>query len=180
MSFFVPPDNDALREKWADSPQHGGTCGVSCIAALERTSVQSVIDRWAGESWPGYSPMRGMVSTLKALGYSVERRRGMKAKEFPLSQKVLEGGAAIVRIQWLDDDGKDYSGFMERARHTHYVLMQEFPESNILDGSGKTIHVDQGVYVFCNGEAGWFKAYGRYALRYLQPGYVSSYLEVSK
>ena len=158
--LFVPPDNADIRDRY-ERLGRGGTCGVATVAALERKTVQSVIDSWAGEKgWPGYSPIREMRATLEKDGYRVKVCQGHKAKEFPF----IDCMAAIVRVQWLDDDGKDYSGFMERARHTHYVLLEWH--------AGK-------ILVFCNSD-GWFPAKGKVARDYLKPGYVSSYLEVSR
>lgn len=101
-----------------------------------------------------------MQATLEAMGYSVKRVRGGRAKQFPT---ISPDRAAIVRIQWLDKDGKEFPWF-EAARHTHYVLLKWF---------------DGDAYVFCN-SVGWFPAYGVYALNYLKQGYVSSFIEVSK
>lgn len=159
--FFIPPDNDELRERYKNSPKQGGTCGVAAIAALRGTTVEYVIERWVGKGeWPGYSPVKEMQATLEAMGYKTRKCRGGEAKQFP----NVRSSAAIVRIQWLDQDGKPFPWF-EAFRHTHYVLMRWVK--------------GEGFYVFCNG-TGWFPAHGSFAKEYLRPGYVSSYIEVSR
>lgn len=165
--FFIPPDNDKLRAAWENTPKHGGTCGPASIAALERTTVHAVIDSWAGrtarEGWRGFSPMKEIKATLEKLGYSVAIKGGRKSKVFPTPQTDV----AIVRVQWLKDDGTTYPWF-EAPKYSHYVLMQRYQDG-------------EDWYIFCNGEDwGWFGAHGRDAIEYLEHGYVSSYLEVKK
>jgi hypothetical protein len=162
--FYIPPDNDELRKEWETPPKHGGTCGPSTLAVLERTTVKSVIDGWIGrdgEGWRGFSPIKEMKANLEKLGYSASLKGGRKSKAFPTPTT----DASIVRIQWLKDDGTAYPWF-DAPKFSHYVLMRKYD--------------DQAEWmVFCNGN-GWFGAFGEFAKEYFEHGYVSSYLELSK
>lgn len=126
------------------------------------------------ESFKGYAPIGDMLTTLKFLGYEIKKRRGMKANTFPYP----ETPTAIVRIQWLQDNAQPYF-WREAGRHTHYVAMRKEPD--IVGG---------GWWVYCN-SVSWFRAHDAMADEYLQgtgidhnrygpPGYISSYLELTR
>ena len=152
---FVPPDNQEMASKYEEV---GGTCGPSAIAVLERTTVEQVISKWRGvgpQAFRGFAPIREIKETLSALGYHFLYKKGHKAREWPKSMT----NTAIVRIQWLKEDGTEYY-WKAAGAHTHYVLMQR---------------INGEWWVFCN-DALWFKA-SDYSVG--PQGYVSSYLELS-
>ena len=159
--LYVPSDNHELRIKY-EASKRGGTCGPSTIAVLEHTQVETIIDCWCGwrAHWRGFSPIGEMKITLSFLKYQFKYVRAHKAKTFPKPN----GDAAIVRLQWLKDDGTEYY-WAAAGAHTHYVLMQK---------------IRGEWWVFCNG-AGWFMTDTAFAKEYIgNRGYVSSYLEISK
>lgn len=164
LHLFIPLDNVHQREKCLlRSDGRGGTCGPAAIAVLEGTTVQSVLERWKGigeSAFRNFSPIADMKETLNAFGYTFKYVRGGKAKTFPYPMT----SAAIVRIQWLKDDGTEYY-WAAAGAHTHYVAMQK---------------IGDDWMVFCNGE-GWFRAHGQFAKDYFvdRKGYVSSYLELT-
>lgn len=154
--LFVPPDNEKMASKYEDV---GGTCGVSTIAILERTTVGRVISKWRGigaQAFRGFAPIKDMKETLSALGYRFVYKRGHKAKEWPKPTTDM----AIVRIQWLKEDGTEYY-WKAAGSHTHYVLMQR---------------INGEWWIFDNRDL-WFRAKDYH---YFDLGYVSSYLELSK
>ena len=155
MEFFVPPDNEEQRKKY--EPEGYGCCGPAAVAALMRMAVYRIIDNWPCE-YKGWGPMKEMQEVLEKLRIPFVRVRGMKAKKFPRSKS----GCAIVRIQWLKDDGMEYY-WAAATCHTHYVLM---------------LKIDEKWWVFCNGQ-GWFLA-DKKEEEYLKLGYVSSYFEISR
>ncbi len=161
-NLYVPVDNHSLRERYEASGK-GGTCGPSAIAVMEKTSVQVVLDRWCGkgpECFRGFSPISEMKQTLEAFGYRYVYVKAHKAKVFPTPRTKV----AILRIQWLKEDGSEYY-WAAAGAHSHYVLMQK---------------VGGAWWIFCNGD-GWFKKDSVHAAKYLlRRGYVSSYLELSK
>ena len=158
---FVPLDNDLQREEYANTD--GGTCGPSCIAANEGIKVQDVINRWRGlgfEAFRGFSPIAEIKETLTSFGYHFIYVRAHKAKTFPRPRT----DTAILRIQWLDEDSKEYY-WRAAGSHTHYVLMKR---------------CEGRWWIFCNAEH-WFLSDSIKAKNYLKGrGFVSSYLELSK
>lgn len=164
-ALFEPPDNEHYLRKWRDI---GGVCGPSCIAVLERTSIEAILNRWLGvglNAFRGFTPIAELKSMLTKEGYSWRYVRGGKAKTFP----VPSGDFAIVRIQWLQEDGTEYY-WRAAGAHTHYVLMER------REGDWD---IAAGWWVFCNTDL-WFPAQGARAQDYLKPGFVSSYLEIAR
>ena len=158
--YYLPEDNDAWREKYEGSG--GGTCGPSCLAVLTRTTVRHIVEHFSHleDGFKGYTPIADMKEMLRYFGYDFKYIRGGKANEFPRPATAQ----AIVRIQWLQDDGTEYY-WRAAGAHTHYVFMakDEF-----------------GTWVcFCN-DIHWFFADGPVGRAYLKKGFVSSYLEITK
>jgi hypothetical protein len=159
MTFFIPPDNEAVKFQGnRKDKRFFGVCGPSTIAVLTRKSVKEIIDVWAG-GFKGYAPMKETQATLEKLGFSVIRINGDKAKQFPEPSTEY----AIVRIQWLKEDGTEYY-WKAQTPNTHYVLMQK---------------VNGEWWIFCN-EFLWFKKESEQARDYLRLGYVSSYFEIRR
>ena len=157
ISFFVPPDNEKAQMQ-PDGKGYWGVCGPSTIAVLTKKSVMEIISLWASP-FRGFSPWVEMEATLKKLGYApIVRRRGNKAREFPNPLT----SAAIVRIQWLQDDGTEFY-WRARTPNTHYVLMQKDPDGE--------------WWIFCNSWL-WFRKNSVKGKAYLKLGYVSSYYEL--
>lgn len=160
LETFVPSDNKEMKEKYA---KVGGTCGPSTIATSEKITVHEVIARWKGigeSTFRGFSPIKDLKETLKEFGYSFVYVRAHKSKVFPIPRTET----AILRIQWLDGNGKEYY-WAAAGSHTHYVLMKK------LDGDW---------WIFCN-DCLWFKRDSEVGRGYLEGrGFVSSYLELSK
>lgn len=160
FACWVPPDNEELAEFY--HAKGGGVCGPASIAAEIGMTVREVLEHWKGvgpTAFRGFSPVADMRATLVALGYSFTYRRGGKGKVFP----TPNARAAILRIQWLQEDGTEYF-WREAGPHSHYVLMKL---------------LDDGWWVYCNGD-GWFRRDSELASRYLPGrGFVSSYLELS-
>ena len=155
--LWVPPDNDEQRIKHERMPNRRGTCGPSCIAVLEHTTVQSILDHWA-PTWRGFAPIAEVKDVLSAYGYVYTYVRAHKAKTFPTPTTDI----AIMRIQWLKEDGTEYY-WRAAGSHTHYVLMRK---------------VNGVWFVFSNSE-GWFEKDEMFGRKYLEGrGYVSSYLEI--
>jgi hypothetical protein len=153
---FIPFDNETSKIR-PEGKGYWGVCGPSTIAVLMHRPVKAIITDWAG-IFKGYSPMREMEATLKELGFLPIHKKGNKAKVFPTPLT----DAAIVRIQWLKDDGTEYY-WAAQTPNTHYVLMQK---------------IDGEWWIFCNSWL-WFKKDSEKAKDYLKLGYVSSYLEIS-
>jgi hypothetical protein len=160
FTCWVPSDNDEMREHYHQNGR-GGTCGPASIAAERGMTVREVLENWKGvgpKSFRGFSPIADMKETLEALGYQITYIRGGKAREFPTPKTT----AAILRIQWLQEDGTQYY-WRAAGSHTHYVLMKL---------------LDDGWWIFCNSE-GWFRKDSQTALHYLEGrGFVSSYMEL--
>lgn len=152
MSFFVPYDNLDMRRKY--EPRYG-CCGPATIAVFFGTTVGKIIADWPAY-YRGYAPIKEMEAMLKKRGLKVEWKKGGKARVFPQPTT----GSAIVRVQWLRDDGTE---FYWMGAPSHYVLVQK---------------KDGEWWVFCNAHL-WFKADSDEAHSYLDRGYVSSYFEVS-
>ena len=153
---FVPSDNLESQRVYAD--ENGGVCGPASIASIERTTVKVIVDKWPG-GYRGYAPMRDMVQVLRELGWTVRRKRGSKNRQWPSPSTDL----AIVRIQWLDDDGQEYY-WAVAPLHTHYVAMKKIGED---------------WYVFCNG-TGVFRTSSYAGAHYFDIGYMTSYLELER
>lgn len=162
MEFFIPPDNEELRKHY--EPRYG-VCGPAAIAALMRMSVYQIMSEWPG-GYKGWGPMKDMQAVLEKLRIPFVWMRGMKAKKFPRP----ETGCAIVRVQWLKDDGTEYY-WAAATCHTHYVLLMQ-------DKKQATLGNERGLWwAFCNGR-GWF-ILDKKEDEYLKLGYVSSYLEIT-
>lgn len=167
MKFYVPPDNDELREQY--EPRYG-TCCPSAIAVLQETTVKNVIDCWAtkqGGKYRGFAPLKETKEVLTQRGIRFVWKGGKKARVFPKP----ETGCALVRISWLREDGTE---FYWMGAPSHFVLLVKDPQQSTLSGA------DSGLWwVFCNAHK-WFPLIGNREKEYLRRGYVSSYFEISK
>lgn len=162
--LFEPLDNDKFRNYF--EAVSAGTCGPTVIAVMTKRPVAEILASWFtpakkkfldATNFKGYAPLKEMIVELERYGFKVIRRRGNKSKEFPNPMTDL----AVVRIQWLKDDGKEFF-WAEATKHSHYVLMKKLG----------------GVWwVYCNGK-GWFEKDSKKRKKYLKRGYVSSYLEI--
>lgn len=159
MELYTPPDNEEAKN--APGKGYYGVCGAAAIAALERRPVADILQAWelTNGKFKGYAPVKEVIAVLRNLGYNCARKNGKKAKEFP----EIDTEQAIVRIQWLKEDGTEFY-WKAATPNTHYVLMQKF--------NGER-------WVFCN-SWGWFRADSETGKKMLALGYVSSYLEVFK
>ncbi|MFA6035335.1 MAG: hypothetical protein WC759_00060 [Candidatus Micrarchaeia archaeon] len=157
--LYIPPDNEAAKKKpeATNTSFYYGVCGPAAVAALVKKPISETLNLWVGK-FKGHAPMKEVQATLEKLGYVVERKKGNKAKAFPEPLTPY----AIVRIQWLKEDGTEYY-WRAATCYTHYVLMQKV--------KGKW-------WIFCNG-TGWFKKDSKEGKTYLKLGFVSSYLELS-
>ena len=168
--MFVPSDNEEAKrrgEEWSlkqrglhfNTPSgYWGVCGPASIAALTRKTVKEVIESWSFE-FKGYSPMFEMGEALKKVGFQITRVNGRKLRWFPLPKT----NEAILRIQWLKDDGSEYPWWCA-TQNTHYVLMKNY--------NGRW-------WIFCNSHL-WFEIDSIIGKEYLKLGYVSSYFELKK
>lgn len=155
--FFIPIDNE-IAKQGTRAKGFYGVCGPSTIAVLTHKSIQEIIDCWV-DGFKGYAPLKELKATLEKLGYVVERKKGEKAKYFPAPKTDL----AIVRVQWLKDDGTEFY-WAAQTPNTHYVLMRK---------------IEGEWWIFCNNSL-WFKKDSLIGKFYLRLGYVSSYLEISE
>jgi len=142
-----------------------GTCGLSVIAVLEHRDVASIKKDWESVlgAWEGFANFKDIERLLQAHNIPFIRKRGLKATDFP----KINTKYAIVRVQWLKDDGTEYY-WREAPLHTHYVLLQKEGEKQ---------------WLFCNSK-GWFEQTSPFYLFYLEGnedvcgGYITSYLEI--
>jgi len=154
--LYTPTDNDEMRDAYGT---RFGVCGPTVLAVLERATVKEIVDRWPN-GYRGYAPMVDVKKLLGEFGWSYKFKSAHKSKEFPTPDTDL----AIVRIQWLKDDGTEYF-WAEATLHTHYVLMAR--------------HEGQW-WVYCNGDGyGWFLRDSPDGKDYLDGGFVTSYLELT-
>ena len=143
-----------------------GTCGLAAIAALEHREVSSVKKDWDGllGEYKGFANFKDIEKLLTAHNIPFIRKRGLKAQHFPKIQTKY----AIVRVQWLQEDGKEYY-WAEAPLHTHYVLLQKEGDKQ---------------FVFCNSK-GWFEQNTPFYEWYFIGdeerigGHITSYLEIS-
>ena len=140
-----------------------GTCGLAVIAALEHREVSNIKKDWESTigRWDGYANFRDIEKLLKEHNISFIRKNGKKATEFP----KIDSSFAIIRVQWLKDDGTEYY-WKVAPTHTHYVLLEKQEEKQ---------------FVFCN-SVGWFGQdtpfYQSYFIGETCGGYITSYLEI--
>ena len=133
-----------------------GTCGESCIVVLTRTSTVSEQANFQkqkyGHLWTNVKEIEEMLKSY----FETKRKRGNKAKMLPTPST----DQALIFIQWLDDEGKEYY-WREAQKHTHWILMQKF---------------DDGVWIWDNGW-GWLKKEEWEKVGF-EKGYIRSYLEL--
>jgi hypothetical protein len=104
IPFYPPSDNQAYLLRYLGTK--GGVCGPACIATLEHTEIGLILRDWLGKdqtAFRGFTPISEMKEMLTILGWEWEYNRGGKAKRFPTPST----GIAVVRIQWLQPDGKE-------------------------------------------------------------------------
>jgi hypothetical protein len=133
-----------------------GTCGESCIVVLLKApSVEGQTNfqqQQYGHTWTNVGEMEEMLKPY----FETKRKRGNKSKVLPMPSTKQ----ALIFIQWLDDDGKEYY-WRAAQTHTHWVLMQLFAD---------------GMWIWDNG-FGWQKKEEWEKVGF-DKGYIRSYLEL--
>ncbi len=153
---FIPKDNEYYRKIY--EPQGNGVCGVALLAVLTKSTLKNVLRTWGGiGGYRGYTGLSELKIMLKKLGFNFKLHRGNKAKNF----KLYEDKTHICRVQWLGKEGGEYHGykcFHDACSQSHWILII-------------------GDMFYCN-SGGWSEL--RWLPEYLENGYITSYLEVSK
>jgi len=149
---YIPQDYKELEEE--------GTCGESCIVILTKApSVEGQANyqnQQYGHLWTNVGEMEEM---LEMLHFETKRKRGNKAKSLPIPSTK----EALIFIQWLDDEGKEYY-WAEAQTHTHWILMQK---------------EEDGIWIWDNA-FGWLKKEEWEKDGGLDNGYIRSYLELTR
>ena len=150
-THYTPPDYKEM-EKY-------GSCGESCVVVLTKApSVEEQIRyqiRTYGHMWTN---VREIEEMLKTFHYATKRCRGGKAKELPNPNTKQ----ALVFIQWLDKNGKEYY-WREAQKNIHCILMQK---------------EEDGTWIWDN-SYGWLKKEEWEECGGFNLGYVRSYLELA-
>ncbi len=153
MDLYEPKDNEYYKKIY--EPQGNGVCGVAILAVLTRSSLKQILRIW--KNYIGYTSHSELKRMLKILGYDYKQKQGHKGKTFP----YLENKIHICRIQWVGKEGGKYHGYKswhEACSNTHWILIE-------------------ADMFYCNGD-GWAEL--RWLPEYLEEGYITSYLEITK
>lgn len=129
-----------------------GYCGCWVIAEIIGKSLNYVVKNWTG-GYKGYAPLSEVEVELKKYGFKTIRKRAKDKKKFE--------GVADLAIAFIQFNG-DYHHWAEAYRNTHFVLLEKRNGNLLISSNGYTFWRDSD--------------YGR---RYLERGYIRSYLIVT-
>ena len=151
---FVPKDNEYYRKFYEKLKK--GSCGIACVAVFFKKNIKNVLK----EDFPNYKGcmnLRSLHSHLILKGFKCKWKNNHRKKTINL----LDDKIAFARIQWVGKGrGKfhGYTSWHEASCNTHFIL----------------IDADRW---FTN-DGGWSEV--RWLPEYLERGYITSYLEISK
>jgi len=155
--FKTPEDNELMTEKY--KIEKGGICGQSCLAIIEKSSIQEVMDNWRklDMEFKGWSGWRQLSSYLKNRGFSVKQKNKL---DF-FSPNCFY----IARVQWKGEGEKKEKPFYgwghwsEASAYTHFIV------------------IVKNQQFFCN-ETGWDSISNLQSYLQENNGLITSYLEV--
>lgn len=121
--MHTPSDFKEMTEK--HKVNGGGICGQSCLAVIERSSVNTILENWKdmGLEWKGWSGWKQLREYLEKRTYKVKLKRidGLKLIN---SNEVFY----ILRVQWLGEGKKQEKPFYgwnhwaEASANTHFII----------------------------------------------------------
>ena len=157
MKQFIPSDVKEMTEKYLIDK--GGICGQSCLAVIEKSSINNVLENWIdmGLEWKGWSGWKQLRKYLENRNYKVKQVREINSESL----------FYIARVQWIGEGEKKEKPFYgwghwtEASAHTHFI---------VIDNKNKCF--------FCN-EDGWFNL--KELKNYLDTanGLITSYLKIN-
>jgi hypothetical protein len=155
--FKTPEDNELMTEKY--KIEKGGICGQSCLAVIEKSSIQEVMDNWRklDMEFKGWSGWRQLSSYLKNRGFSVKQKNKL---DF-FSQDCFY----IARVQWKGDGEKKEKPFYgwghwsQASAYTHFIV------------------IVKNQQFFCN-ETGWDSISNLQSYLQENNGLITSFLEI--
>jgi hypothetical protein len=119
-AWYIPPraDLETIPKPSRVKGDRWGYCGIAAISAATAVPPLKVLQ--AIPDWPGYTPMRMVLSTLEKLGFGF--RRVLVPKDAQRQWPTFEGGfpstVAIGRIYWGEGKWAD----------SHYVVFRWPPD----------------------------------------------------
>jgi len=119
--FKTPEDNKLMTEKY--KIEKGGICGQSCLAVIEKSSIQEVMNNWSklDMEFKGWSSWRQLSSYLKNRGFSVKQKNKL---DF-FSPDCFY----IARVQWKGEGEKKEKPFygwdhwFQASAYTHFIVI---------------------------------------------------------
>ncbi|HDZ25570.1 hypothetical protein LCGC14_1192060 [marine sediment metagenome] len=151
---FIPEDNEYYRKFY--EKQKKGSCGIACVAVYFHKNIKDVL-RVDFPNYKGHMSIRDLHSLL-ILKYGLQCKwRNNHCKK---TINLPPNKSAFARIQWVGKGGKfhGYSSWHEASCNTHFIL----------------IDADR----FFTNDGGWAEI--RWLPEYLEPGYITSYIEVPR
>ena len=158
QNFKTPEDNELMTEKY--KIEKGGICGQSCLAVIEKSSIQEVMNNWRKleMEFKGWSGWRQLSSYLKNRGFSVKQKK--KDLDF-FSPNCFY----IARVQWIGEGEKKEKPFYgwghwaEASSYTHFIV------------------IENNQKFFCN-ETGWDAISNLQSYLQENNGIITSFLEI--
>ena len=123
--FYIPGDIKHMTQKYGIDK--GGICGQSCLAIIENTSVQNILDIWEemGIEFKGWSGWKQLKEYLEKRGFIVKLKRSNNLQTF------IPNYFYILRIQWIGErkeKDKPFYGWghwSEASAHTHFIIIHK-------------------------------------------------------
>lgn len=120
-----PTDCELMTEKY--KIDKGGICGQSCLAVIEETTIQKVLDNWEklGLEFKGYSGWKQLREYLEKRGFAVKQ---IKMRDFKVANYNY---FYIFRVQWLgerENKEKPFYGWghwAEASSYTHFIVLHQ-------------------------------------------------------
>jgi len=121
----IPKDVKEMTEKYLIDK--GGICGQACLAVIENSTIQEVLDNWekVGLEFKGYSGWKQLREYLEKRGYEVKLLNKSSFRCFNYNDFV------ICRIQWRGSGEKQEKPFYgwghwtEASAHTHFIVIHQ-------------------------------------------------------
>ena len=118
----IPKDIEETTKKY--SMEKGGICGQSCLAVIENTSVQNILNNWEemGIVFRGWSGWKQLREYLERRNFVVKQKR-IKDLEYK------EDYFYILRVQWIggrENKDKPFYGWGHwtvASAHTHFIVV---------------------------------------------------------
>jgi len=103
----------------------GGICGQSCLAVIEKSSIEDVLKNWekVGLDFKGYTGWKQLREYLEKRDYEVKQKR---AKDL----RFIFEKFYILRIQWIGEGKKKEKPFYghghwaEASAYTHFIIVK--------------------------------------------------------